>query len=80
MYVIFLNHFSKSDGRRRANDAPYTPCLGLIYYNMHEKCGHSMDNGFIFKKSKWKLEYEREKKILGAVYDLPAQSIRPNSI
>ena len=28
---------------------------------MQEKCGHSMDNGFILKK-----------KILGAVFDLPA--------
>jgi hypothetical protein len=39
---------------------------------MHEKCGQSMDNGFIFKKINEKIKYKRVKKILGAVLDLPA--------
>ena len=34
-----------------------------------------MDNGFIFKKNKLKLKYKREKKILGAVFDLPARVV-----
>ena len=38
-------------------------CLGMIYYVNF--LGHSMDNGFIFKKIKQKLKYKREKKILG---------------
>ena len=40
---------------------------GWDWFIMHVKLGHSMDNGFIFKKKKLKLKCKREKKILGAV-------------
>ena len=40
-------------------------CLEMNYYVNF--WGHSMDNGFIFKKDKLKLKYKRKKKILGAV-------------
>ena len=65
MYIVININLKKCAARVKAMLRKHPAWDGFI---MHEKCRHSMDNGFIFKK----ITYKREKKIVGTVFDLLA--------